>query len=213
MRNRLLLLPVLLIVAAFPLAGCGGGDDTDTGAAETAAVDTSATRASDEDQITEVITTAGTTTSKEVCTQLETQRFVDQNSGKSGAASLQDCATLEPGESDADSVDVTNIEVDGDTATADAAFTGSIVDGQTLSLSLVKEGDQWKLDHFDAFVDFDPQALADSFTRQLGGPNGDLTPTQLNCVRQVITTAPPKTIEDAIISGQQSQIQALFADC
>jgi hypothetical protein len=207
MRKFWLFLPVLLIVAALPLAGCGG-DDTDTGAA-----DTSATGADDEAQITDVITTAATTTSKEVCTDLETQRFVDQNSGKTGAASLQDCATLEPGESDADSVEVSNVEVDGDRATADAAFTGSIVDGQTLSLSLVKEGDQWKLDHFDSFVDFDSQALADSFTRQLGGPNGDLTPAQLNCVRQVITTAPPKTVEDAIISGQQPQIQALFADC
>jgi hypothetical protein len=208
MRKFWVFLPVLLIVAAFPLAGCGGGDDTDTGAA-----DTSATGGDDEVQITDAITTAATTTSREVCTDLETQRFVEQNSGQTGAAALQDCATLEPGESDADSVEVSNVEVDGDTATADATFTGSIVDGQTISLSLVKEGDQWKLDHFDAFVDFDPQALADSFTRQLGGPNGDLTPTQLNCVRQVITSAPPKTIEDAIISGQQSELQALFADC
>ena len=50
---------------------------------------------------------------------------------------------------------MTNIDVDGDTATAKAAFTGSIFDGQSLDLALVKEGDQWKLDEFKGFSNFD----------------------------------------------------------
>src|SRR6478735_1030198 len=109
MRKFLLFLPVLLIVAVFPVAGCGGGDNTDTGAA-----DTSATGGDDEAQITDVITTAATTTSRDNCINLETMRFVEQNSGKTGQAAIQDCSTNDPGESDADSVDVTNIKVNGD---------------------------------------------------------------------------------------------------
>ena len=142
-----------------------------------------------------------------------TQRFVNQNSAKTGAAAIQDCSTNDPGETDADSVEVSNVEVSGDTATADAAVTGSPYDGQTLRLSLVKDGDQWKLDHVDSFVNFNAQALADALVKGLGGPNGDLTPTQIKCISNTITTAPPNTIEQAFLSGQQSQIQALFANC
>ena len=203
MSKRLLLLPAVLIAAAFPLAGCGGGSDTDT----------SASGGGDEAQITAVITTATTTTSRKNCTELMTTRFVEQNSAKTGAAAITDCATNDPGETDADSVEVSNIEVSGDTATADVAITGSPYDGQTLKVSLVKEGDQWKLDHVDSFLRFDAQAMADAFAKGLGGPNGDLTPTQIKCIRTVITTAPPQTVQQALLSGQQAQIQALFADC
>jgi hypothetical protein len=203
MRKRFFFLPLLLIAAAFPLAGCGGDDDTGT----------SANGGSDEAQITQVITTATTTTSRQNCTELMTTRFVEQNAAKTGEAAIEDCATNDPGETDADSVDVSNIEVDGDNATADVAIHGSAYDGQTLKVSLVKEGDQWKLDHVDSFVHFDAQAMAAAFAKALGGPNGDLTPTQLNCITTVITTAPPQTVEQAILSGQQAQIQALFTDC
>ena len=203
MRKRLSLpLPLLLIVATFALGGCGGGRDTETSAS-----------GGDEAQITDVIETVGTSHSKQACTVLATQGFVEQNTAKTGAAAIQDCETLDPGETDADSVKVTNIAVSGDTATAEAAFTGSIIDGQTLTLSLVKEGDQWKVDHADSFANFDRQALVAAFMKSLGGPNADLTPAQLSCIRQVLLTAPPQTIENAILSGQQSQIQALFANC
>jgi len=207
MRKFLLFLPVLLIVALFPLAGCGGGDDTDTGAA-----DTSATGGGDEAQITDVITTAATTTSRDNCVNLETTRFVEQNAAKTGQAAIQDCETNDPGETDADSVDVTNIQVSGDTATADVAITGSTFDGQTLSVSLVKEGDQWKLDHFDSFVKYDAQAFADSLGTSLKA-QGQLTPAQISCVQKVVTTTSASQIEAAILSGQSAQISALFSNC
>jgi hypothetical protein len=203
MRKLLLFLPVLLIAAAFPLAGCGGDDDTGT----------SASGGNDEAQITQVITTATTTTSRQNCTELMTTRFVEQNAAKTGEAAIEDCATNDPGETDANSVDVSNIVVDGDNATADVAIHGSAYDGQTLKISLVKEGDQWKLDHVDSFVHYDAQALADAFEKGLSSPNGDLTPTQIKCITTVVTTAPPDTVQQALLSGQQSQIQALFANC
>jgi hypothetical protein len=208
MTKRLLILPILLVVAAFPLAGCGGDDDTDT-----AAVETSASGGSDEEQITDVIVTVSTTTSRRNCTELETRRFAEQNAAKTGQAAIEDCATNDPGESDADSVDVSNVEVSGDSATAEVAVHGSPFDGQTIAVSLVKEGDQWKLDHVDSFVEFDAQALAKSFAKALGGPQGELTPAQLKCVTDTIVDSPPQTVQQAILSGQSDQVQALFADC
>ena len=44
-----------------------------------------------------------------------------------------------------DSVEVANISVDGDKATADLSVIGGPNDGQKLSASFVKEGDQWRV--------------------------------------------------------------------
>src|SRR4051812_7051076 len=129
MSRRLLAVPIVLVAAAFPLAGCGGGG-------------------SDEDQITDVITTSATTNVDSNCTDLETQRFLEQVEFKTGADALKQCKESGP-ESNADSADVSNVEVTGSTATAEVAIRGAAFDGQTLNISLIKEGDQWKLDHID----------------------------------------------------------------
>ena len=53
----------------------------------------------------------------------------------------------------AESVEVESFEVDGETATAEATFTGGSLGGQAIAISLVKEEDQWKLDALDEFID------------------------------------------------------------
>ena len=194
MSKRFLLLPVVLIAVVFPLAGCGGGSS------------------SDEDQITDVISTTSTTTSKENCTKLETPAFVEQNFGKTGAAAIKDCSTLQPGESDADSVDVSNVQVNGDKATADVAVHGSVSDGQEVSVSLIKEGDQWKMDRIDSFVKFDQQALADSLVSSLKAQGG-FNQQQLTCVAKTATSLPPDALQQAILSGHPEQLGALFKNC
>lgn len=55
------------------------------------------------------------------------------------------------------------IEIDGDSATAEAAFTGSFLDGQSVDLALVEEGDQWKLDELVGFAEFDREVFLDRF--------------------------------------------------
>ena len=92
---------------------------------------------------------------------MQTQAFTEQTEFTSGDAAITTCeASAGDGEVAGDSVEVENIEVDGDSATAEATFTGGGLDGQTLAISLVKEGDQWKLDSLDEFVTFDKDSFA-----------------------------------------------------
>ena len=52
-----------------------------------------------------------------------------------------------------------SIEVDGDAATADVAFTGGASTARRSPSSLVNEDDQWKLDALDEFIVFDKACL------------------------------------------------------
>jgi hypothetical protein len=193
MNRRLLLLSLLLVAAAFPLTGCGGGN-------------------SDEDQINDVITTVATTNNPSNCTELMTQRFLEQLEFTSGADAVKQCKSSGR-ESNADSVDVSNIEIEGDTATADAAVTGAAFDGQTIKLSLVKEGDQWKIDHLESFVEFDQQAFADAFAKVAQEGKQPATVDQANCIRGKLAATPSQTLQQAVLSGNSDALGALIGAC
>lgn len=105
----------------------------------------------DEDAITEVIEYATTSGDPAVCTDAQTQAFTDQTNEGSGTAAIKSCER-DAKDTPADEVEVSNIEVDGGSATAEIAVTGGSFDGQTLGVGLVKDGDEWKLDEFREFV-------------------------------------------------------------
>jgi hypothetical protein len=189
--RRLLLVSVLVISSG--VAACGGGD-------------------SDGDQISGVIEEVITTTSDEHCTELETQRFVEQVNFATGSEAIESCKDADP-DANADSVEVTNVQVDGDRATADALPEGSVFDGQTLRLSLVKEDDRWKLDHADDMVDFDQARFAESYAERLKAGDGPLSDAQAECVGSNLATGPRDVVETAILSGDPEELAPAFQGC
>jgi hypothetical protein len=164
----------------------------------------------DEDEITDAIVTSGTTDDATNCTELETQRFVEQNQFEKGAAAIEECK--KPDDNNADSIDVSNVEVDGDSATADAAVTGATFDGQTLQISLVKEDGHWKLDHLDSFKDFDKAKFVDAFTANLG-KNSAFTPEQSTCITQALSGLDDSALETLVLSGDQNQLVPVLGPC
>jgi hypothetical protein len=194
MRRRFLVPLALLAAAPFLLAACGGDDSS----------------SQDEDDITAAIEQAGTTDEASNCTELQTQAFTEQTEFASGEAAITTCE--ESADTAGDSVEVSNVEVDGDTATADAAFTGGGLDGQTLTISLVKEGDQWKLDSLDEFVEFDK----DSFSAGLlegASEDGDVPQAVLDCVEQAVADTPDEELQEIYLSGDEEQLFSLFGPC
>jgi hypothetical protein len=189
--SRRLLVSVLVISSG--VAACGGGD-------------------SDEDEISGVIEEVITTSSDEHCTELETQRFVEQVNFATGSEAIESCRDADP-DANADSVEVTNVQVDGDQATADALPEGSVFDGQTLRLSLVKEDDQWKLDHADDMVDFDQARFAESYAERLKAGDGPLSDAQAECVGSNLATGPRDVVETAILSGDPEELAPAFQGC
>ena len=141
-------------IAALAMFGAGcGGDNTSPGSSDPEAA-----------TIESTVTEALTSTDGHGCRELTTQAGVEQVTGQTGQDAFDACAQAEQAPTDEEkTVDVANVEVDGDAATADVTFHGSSLNGQTAIQSLVKEGDQWKLDVLPGFRDFDGDAFRDAY--------------------------------------------------
>jgi hypothetical protein len=190
---RRLLIAALFSFSVFGFAACGGGGN------------------SDEDQISEVIETTATTNADSNCTDLETQSFVEQANFSTGKDAVAACKDSGP-ESNADSVKVTEIEVDGDRATAHATLSGSTFDGQTLVVSLVKDGDQWQMDHIDDIVGFDAKRFGEAFAAG-ATRGGDLNQTEARCIASNFAEQDPGDLKAAVLSGDPTQLASTFQGC
>jgi hypothetical protein len=193
-NRKLLYLPCLLIISALALSACGGGGD------------------SDESKIEDAIETSATSNEPSNCTELQTQKFDEQNSGTQGAAAVADCEReAEEGEDQAESVEVSAVAVDGDAATAAVAFSGSGLDDQAVEVALVKDGDDWKLDEIVKFTEFDSQKLAEAFEEQFAG--SELDPQISTCLTEAIGSAAQSEAEELMFSGSEQPIEELVAEC
>jgi hypothetical protein len=187
------------LVASLGLAACGGDDDNGGGSA-------------DEDGITKAIEVSAASGDPTACTQYQTQNFVEQTNDGTGQAAIQSCEK-DAADSVADAVDVSDIEVDGGNATAKAAVTGSIFDGQTLDIALVKEGDVWKLDRFTGFEEFDKAKIVAAFKEEFA-KDPSVPPAAADCVAQQMENAPDETVQQLFTEQDTSQIeQQLFGPC
>jgi hypothetical protein len=124
--NRVVPLALVALLAALGLVACGGGG-----------------RSSDEDQIRSVSDRALTGNDPASCDELLTAHFVQTFYG----GSTEQCKkNAEETSTNPDSVDVTNISINGDKASADIKLVGGPSDGQVLSAIFVKQGSQWRFD-------------------------------------------------------------------
>jgi hypothetical protein len=124
--NRVVPLAVVALLAALGLVACGGGGGS-----------------SDEDQIRSVSDRALTGNDPASCDELLTAHFVQTFY----RGSIEQCKkNAEETSTNPDSVEVTNISVNGDKASADIKLVGGPSDGQLLSAIFVKQGSQWKFD-------------------------------------------------------------------
>ena len=194
--NRLtfLAMPVALLLA-LALAACGGDDGGE-----------------DEDQITEVIETVTTGGDPADCTELRTQRFVEQAEFQTGEAAVQSCREDYAEDTQADSVEVSSVQVDGDTATAEVAVTGGGLDNQTVELGLVKEGDQWKLDELVRFVELDRPPLNTAFAVEIQGSE-ELAPQTRQCIVDEFEGLTDQAVEDLFVAGNREEFEQLFSPC
>jgi hypothetical protein len=187
--------------AALILGACGSGGGSSSGSDN------------DPSQVESVIKQAVTSTDPADCTRLETQAYMSQIHFTSGPQALKACQQAAPDASSLpDSIDVTNVQVNGDRATADVVFHGGGFDGSTVSMALVKDGDQWKLDKITDIPHFDLAAFTREFTQRLHRDQG--SPSQaLDCITTQLNQAGPDNVKQALISGDSSRLLALVGPC
>lgn len=172
MKKPLLMLPFLLLAAALALSACGGGSSS--GSDDDAAIETA-------------IEGDAMSTKASKCTEFQTVEFSEQSTGASGKKATELCEK-EAGESEepAESVDVSNVSVDGETATAEAEIHGSALDGQKVELELAKEGSDWKLNQLVTFTKFDGVALGEGLERGLK-KDGSLGASTIKCLSEGVS--------------------------
>jgi hypothetical protein len=138
---------------------------------------------------------------------------MEQTSFSTGEEAVQDCEEdAADTEDNADSAEVENVEIDGTTATADGTITGGVFDGATVTVDLVKEGEQWKLDRLTDVQGIDLEAFQDGFVEELTAQN-EIPPPLAECMTQAIQETTEEDIKQAMIGGTEEDLLALFGDC
>jgi len=107
---------------------------------------------------------------------------------------------------------VTNVQVNGDKATADVAFHGGGFDGSTLAVQLVKDGGQWKLDKITDIPHFDLAGFVHSFTQRVS-TDEHVPPQAAQCVAGQLNSAGADNVKHALISGDPTLLLSLIGNC
>ncbi|MGE5408738.1 MAG: hypothetical protein ACM3NV_09000 [Syntrophothermus sp.] len=193
------LLAALALALLVGLAACGGGGESGGG--------------EDEAQIETAIVKSVTLNDASKCTEFMTQNFLEQVERREGKAALEECED-EAGntENNPEKVTVSDIEIEGASATAHAAFVGSPLGGQTVVIALVKEGGQWKLDKLEGFVNLDVEAIARAFKEQLE-EGGQLTQEQSACIIEALRGTPSAELEEWLLEGSSEGFVKLAEGC
>ena len=122
----------VIVVGVVLALVLGGGDD---GGGEEAKV---------EDAIKEI----STGKDPEICETGYTASFLQKATGRSGTEAKTLCEEQVP-KNDTREVDISDVKITGDKATATVKETGGQNDGDTLEVTLVKQGGDWKADDLD----------------------------------------------------------------
>jgi ABC-type glycerol-3-phosphate transport system substrate-binding protein len=193
--KRLLVPLALLLLAALAVTACGGGGS------------------SAEDEVTEVIEQAATTKDPSNCTELQTLRFTEQNTGEKGKAAIKSCEESAKEEEQAEEAKVSNVSVNGEKATAEAEFIGGSLGSQTLAVALVEEDGDWKLDQIEGFANYDGKALEETFLKRFEESPEGLTKQQYTCIAEGIGKASTAEAEAMFLSGGSTKIEELAKGC
>lgn len=191
-------MPALLLAVAFlaPASGCGGGEQEEGARGEVAATLRTALTTSDPavlcgEALSEVLV-ARVYGSPERCLAVE-----------SGSA-----ASRQPPRS----VSVSGIEVDGDAARASVAVHGGSQDGVRGGLSLVRDGERWRVD------DLSTAFLRSSLDAGLSS-GGSLEDTLVSCVGKSVVgldDAALRTLALGVMGGRpeaQQRLRGLVEQC
>ncbi|HEV7399511.1 MAG TPA: hypothetical protein VGN84_04510 [Solirubrobacterales bacterium] len=194
MLKRSFVLTCLLIASALALAACGSGNG-------------------EESQIEEVIETSATSTDPADCKELSTQQFMEQIAQTEGAEAVKTCEKEASEETGAKSASVSNIEVDGSKATAEVALTGGGLDGQSVEVALVKQGDQWKLNEIAGFSKFDQAKVIETLEKGFDEPSSEVSKSLASCIVKSFEEAPQAEFEDALLSTSSEGFEEIAGDC
>ena len=175
---------VFLLISAFALAACGSSE-------------------SDEDKIVSVIETGVVSTDPADCEAKQTVNFMEQGNEGEGEEAVEECEEdAEDETGNPESVEVSEVEVEGSEATADAAIKGGSFDGQTVIFSLAEEEGDWKMNEIEGFAKFDREKLIAGFEEQLAEAEG-VEPELAECIVETSEESSDSELEELALGGPE----------
>jgi hypothetical protein len=182
-----------VIVSALAFAACGSGGE--------------------EGDVEEAIEVSATTTDPADCKKVNTQQFMEQVTRESGEAAVEECESEAKNDEGSDSVSVSSVEIDGSSATAEAALTGGNLDGQTLEVELTKDGDQWQMNEVVEFTDFDQGKLVGALEDQFSENSEEIDPKLAACFVEAFEQGSQEEVEELLFKGPVDALEELFETC
>jgi hypothetical protein len=190
-----LLLALLALALGVAFDACGGSE-------------------SDEEKVVSALETAATSTDPASCKELSTQNFMNQTEAATGTEAVKACEeNVKNVKNNPKSVEVTNVKIKGEKATADVAFTGGTFDGQTLAIALLKEGGDWKRDEVTEIAKLDKAKLVAAVEESLESGNGGLDPQTSSCIGKGLSKMSQPGIEKVLFSGSRQPLTEIYESC
>jgi len=189
-----LVLPLLLLAMALALAACGGS----SGGGEDAKVE-------------EAIEESATSTDPSKCTEFQTALFNETETEQKGAEATKTCEE-EAKENATESVTVSNVSVDGESATAEVEVEGSGLNGQGVEIEMVEEEGNWKLNKFLGFTNFDAAALGEALEEELGKEEG-ISPELAKCVSEGVAEVSQSDAESMVFEKNLKPVEEIAESC
>ncbi|HSS05059.1 MAG TPA: hypothetical protein VLK89_07745 [Solirubrobacterales bacterium] len=124
------------------------------------------TASRDSTKIRQAIESVATGVDPSHCTEKATEGYLEQTTGEEAPFADEACESR-AGEGAADSVDVRDIAIDGDRATAVVANKGGSFDGSRLVVRLIDRDGGWRLDRIVEFADFDRAKFRRAYRKRL----------------------------------------------
>lgn len=83
--------------------------------------------------------------------------------------------------------------------------------GQTLAVSLLQKGGEWKIDRIDGFVDFDRDIFIAEFEE--GVDESSATPAETACIMKAVNRVDDAELETLVIGGSEAHLNKLTRKC
>lgn len=150
------------------------------------------------------------------CRELYTPALLEQNYDRRGAPALRACEedAVDPEAQLPEQVTVAPIDVDGDKATADVRLVGSLLDGQTLTMKLLHDGDVWKIDHIDGFAELDREKLLFEMGREMFDKAETAAEVDAySCALRKLEALSAEQIEALLFESSQEAFDNMFRIC
>jgi hypothetical protein len=194
------MLPIALIALAMALTACGGGSSSSGGGG-------------DETAIEEAIETSATSSDPSKCSEVQTETFNEAETGVSGKGAMEACEKeAEANEDPAESVSVSKVEVNGESATAQVEVEGGTLNGQGVEIELAKEGGDWKLNEFLALTNFEGAEFAEAVEEKLGEEEG-VSASLAKCVAEGLAEMSKPDAEAMIFEKSTEGVEEIAQGC